>query len=140
MIAATIPDLDGLGLLFGTEYYLRFHHVLGHGLLVGALTGIVLERTQPSGLRIALLYISLFYLHLLLDSFGSGVGWGLALLWPFSSQHFVNPYAWDFQGWQNISALFTFAIWAWVIAMKFRRSPFEVILPKLESRLFPSKG
>ncbi len=135
MIAATIADFDGLGILFGTDYYFKYHHVVGHGFFVGALIAIALERIDRGGLRVGVLYFLLFCLHLLLDSFGSGIGWGLELFWPISNWHFINPYAWDFQGWQNMAALFIVSIGTWVIAQSRRRTPFEKIWPKLEVRL-----
>lgn len=139
MIAASIADFDGLGMLFGREYYLRYHHVVGHGFFVGGLIAIALERTDRAGLKVGATYFLLFCLHLLLDSFGSGIGWGQALFWPLSEVHFKNPYAWEFQGWQNMAALFVVAMGTWMIALRCRRTPLEKLWPKMEARLMASK-
>ena len=68
VVAAAIPDLDGLGLLAvpfaGSHFYERYHHVLGHNLTFAVIA--------------CLAYFALFHLHLLMDYYGSGPGWGIS--------------------------------------------------------------
>jgi len=71
----------------------------------------------------------------ILDSFGSGEGWGLSLLYPLSAYSFVNPYAWTFQGWQNVIAMFCVLSLTVLIGINKRRTPLEVIAPRLERRI-----
>jgi len=134
MIASEVADIDGLGLIFGKEYYLRFHHIWGHNLLVGLVVSFALAYYSQYFLRSFTLYLLLFHLHLLLDSFGSGIGWGIGYFWPFSTYSFINPYAWEFQGWQNMVVMFVFLTWATVLIKLKSRTPFEIILPALDQK------
>lgn len=127
MIAASIADLDGLGILVGPNYYLQYHHTFGHNLAAAAFYSLILTLLSAAKAPVAALYFLLYLLHLLLDAFGSGVGWGLNYFWPIDATRYVNPYAWQFQGWQNVLALTFFALWALVIARRKHRTPFEVL-------------
>ncbi len=141
MIAAEIPDLDGLGLLFDVQLYLRYHHKLGHNLLFGVMSAVLLA--VLSGKRRAMMTAwcgALFASHLLMDSFGSGVGWGMQLLWPWSDHVYLNPYAWRFQGWQNLLAMFIVGFWTVIIAKEKRTTPFEYLFPRFDRWLVRSKG
>ena len=132
MVAATIPDLDGLGIIFGVKYYFQFHHIIFHNLLASILVPALLSLLGPRRLFCFILYFGLFNLHILLDSFGSGREWGISYLWPFSDHHFINPYAWDFQDWQNIAALLLMVgITLFQVKAK-RRTPFELVAPRLD--------
>ena len=37
-LAAVLPDLDGIGIIFSQEAYWKFHHLLGHNLLFSIVT------------------------------------------------------------------------------------------------------
>ena len=100
--AGVLPDLDGLGIVFGWRFYQRHHRILGHGLPVTlggpallALAGVGLfgagillpvglvpgGAVQPSSDRCAFLPLA-----------------GAALLWPISSR------GWDvgLLGWNDL--------------------------------------
>jgi hypothetical protein len=81
------------------------------------------------------LYLSLVHLHLLMDSFGSGIGWTITYLWPFSSREFYNNWCWDFFSWQNQLAGLAFIAWTIVIAAVQRRTPLEVPMPSLDRQI-----
>src|SRR5262245_45629256 len=66
-----LPDADGLGLLLSREIYLRWHHVVAHNLLVGIAVSAVLMMILHSRIKIGLLFLVLFHLHLLMDLQGS---------------------------------------------------------------------
>ncbi len=135
MLAASIADIDGVGVFFGTEYYFRYHHILAHNLFFAiVVAGILSFYSMPRG-RAAVVYTGAFMLHLLMDSFGSGEGWGLALLWPLSDHKFLNSYAWDFRAWQNMLALFGVVIWTLGIAIFRGHTPLECVAPKLDRLL-----
>src|SRR4051794_26835496 len=72
MIAASIPDVDGLGIVAGQEAYWKYHHVLGHNLLFGVIACGILAGLSRAGVLTTILYLSLFHLHLVMDFFGSG--------------------------------------------------------------------
>ncbi|HWB54895.1 MAG TPA: metal-dependent hydrolase, partial [Tepidisphaeraceae bacterium] len=42
MIAATMADVDGLGIFFGHQYYWEFHHKVGHNLFFGIMASALL--------------------------------------------------------------------------------------------------
>jgi len=135
MIAAEIADLDGIGIISSIEAYLDYHHVLGHNVFVGILIVVVLSMISRRLLMVPILTLS-FASHLVLDSFGSGEGWGLSLFYPLSDRSYVNPYAWSFQGWENSLAMFCVLFPTVVIGVKHRRTPFEAICPRLEAKIY----
>lgn len=138
MVAATAPDLDGLGLLGGIQYYVEYHHVLAHNVLLAALTAALLAAFSTHRLRVMALCFGLFHLHLLLDYYGSGRGWPILYFWPFSDRAFQSPHAWGFNSWQNLLALALLIGWTLAILFRKGRSPLEVILPSLEGKVVRS--
>ena len=52
-------------------------------------------------LQVAALAMVAFHLHLLCDLAGSGPGWPLTYLWPFSRQELEWSGQWDLASWQN---------------------------------------
>lgn len=101
-VAGLVPDLDGLSLVAGEQAYATYHHVLTHGLLaallVSALAGATAktQRWATAGLALAT-----FHLHLLCDLAGSGPGWPLEYLFPFSRKETYWDGQWDLASWQN---------------------------------------
>src|SRR5436190_2004366 len=108
MIAASAADVDGIGRLYSEQVYWRFHHILGHNLLFGLLIALIFTAFSNHRLKALLIYLFLVHLHLLMDYFGSGPGWGISYLWPFDRHSFVNPHAWEFFSWQNITTAAVF--------------------------------
>jgi inner membrane protein len=136
MIAASAADLDGLGILFGQEAYWRYHHTLGHNLLFGLIVSLTLTLKMRGWIGVFLLYLSLFHLHLLMDFFGSGPGWPIAYLWPFSRHPWDNRHwSWAFYSWQNISIAAGLVAWTVLIARRKGRTPLEVMMPNLDRQL-----
>lgn len=135
MVAATAADLDGLGLLVSIDYYVEYHHILGHNLLFGCIVAAVLSAFSTHRLKGFFLYFALFHLHLLLDYFGSGPGWPIRYFWPFASAEFQSAYVWPLASWQNFLVTCVFLAWTIAIAIRRRRTPFEVIWPSLEARI-----
>ncbi len=102
VLAGLAPDLDGLSLMAGVESYGRWHHVLTHGILaalvVAGLCGLAAQRRLPT----ALLAFAAFHLHLLCDIAGSGVGWSITYLWPWSRTEWLWSGAWQLNAWPNL--------------------------------------
>lgn len=99
--AGVLPDLDGLTLLGGEELYGKWHHVLTHGAVSAIaictlLTVFAKERAKVFGLT-----LFAFHLHLLCDLAGSGPGWPISYLWPFSHAELFWSGQWDLASWQN---------------------------------------
>ena len=134
MVAAAAQDLDGLGIIVSQELYWDYHHKLGHCAAFGVLLSAGLTWLSARRALAFVTYFSLFHLHLILDYFGSGPGWPIYYLWPFSAREWVNPRAWEFFSWQNIAAAFALIGWTAWIAIRHRRTPLERLMPSLDEK------
>lgn len=134
MLAASLADLDGIGIFIHPDYYMRWHHVAGHNLLWALLLSALLTIWSTHRMKAFCLYFALFHLHLFLDYFGSGPGWGFEYFWPFSDFEVINPKAWSFYSWQNMAAFCFFLAWTGVILFWRKRTPLECLVPSLERR------
>jgi hypothetical protein len=140
MIAATAPDVDGLGILFGERAYWNYHHILGHNLLFTSVMAAVLAAVSSCGKRVLgfIAYAALGHLHLVMDYFGSGPGWHICYWWPFRREHgscWMNPNAWPFDGWQNqVAGLAMIGVTVLIGAIA-RRTPLELLMPSLDRKL-----
>lgn len=135
MAAASAADVDGLGILVSYDAYTAFHHVLGHNLLFGVGLLAVLTTFSTHRLKVFWLYLALFHLHLVMDYFGSGPGWGIAYFWPFSTWEIINPSAWEFLSWQNLCAAGLLLSWSIGIGIKQGRTPLELPMPVLDQKI-----
>jgi inner membrane protein len=140
MIASTAPDVDGLGIIFGQKAYWDYHHILGHNLLFTSLISGLLAAVSSAGKRVLgfVAYAALGHLHLVMDYFGSGPGWPICYWWPFRHDPagcWMNPNAWAFDGWQNQVAGLSMIAAAVVIGFVARRTPLELLMPKLDRKL-----
>ena len=136
MIAAAIPDLDGLSRLAGEAAYFHWHHRAGHNLVFAVVSSVALAMFSQRKLWSFLIYLAQFHLHLVMDVFGSGPGWGILYFWPFSTSEFDNTQlSWAFYSWQNIT--FAAVAFAGSLAIVFwkRRTPLEAVMPKLDRQL-----
>jgi len=129
-LAGILPDADGLGLFVDmaagwlgckqTFFYERFHHYLLHGAPAGILIAAVAACFARRHLRVALLSLLVFHLHLLCDFVGSR-GPSPQDLWPI---FYFGPFdkdpmwvwrgQWRLDSWINryLSAgLFLYALW-----------------------------
>jgi len=135
VIAGLLPDFDGLGILIDVKYYHKFHHIIGHNFLVGLLLAVVLAmQSEQRRLRWILIYFGIFNVHMILDLLGSGPGWGLYYLWPFSMAYFESPYVWELQSWQNMVAFYIIMIWVVVLYNTKSRTPLEVVSSSLDQK------
>lgn len=135
MLAAVASDVDGLSFLGGQESWWDYHHTLGHNLPFGVLLALALAALSTHRPLAFTAYLTLFHLHLLMDYWGSGPGWGIPYFWPFSKHASVNPYAWEFYSWQNLTAAAVFVAWTIWIARRQGRTPLEAIMPNLDRQL-----
>ena len=135
MLAASLADLDGLSIIAGQEAYWDYHHTLGHNLAFGIVLSVALAALSKHRVLGFATYLALFHLHLLLDYYGSGPGWGIPYFWPFSTRQWVNPDAWPFYSAQNIGAAVALTIWtAWIVWRR-GRTPLETVMPGLDRQL-----
>jgi inner membrane protein len=137
MVAASIADVDGLGIVRGTlsSAYLDYHHVLAHSLPFGLIACAVLTIFSTHRIKALLLFLALFHLHLLLDYFGSGPGWDIYYFWPISKLRIPNSYSWEFYSIQNISFAFFLFLWTLAIAVRAGRTPLETLMPNLDREI-----
>ena len=135
MAAATLPDVDGLGILVSEQRYFDFHHKLGHNVFFFAAVAAALatfSRRKPLAFTA---YFALGWLHFGLDYLGSGPGWDLYPWWPVSDAAVRWAGAWPFFSWQNLSAFFACLLATVWIARKLGRTPLEAVMPRLDRRL-----
>ena len=140
MLAAGLADLDGLSILGGQEAWWDYHHTLGHNLPFGVLLCVALAAFSTHRASAFVVYLALFHLHLLLDYYGSGPGWGIPYFWPFSKHQSVNPNAWPFYSWQNIGTAAALLAWTLWIARRKGRTPLEAVMPRLDRRIAAALG
>jgi len=135
MIAAAIPDIDGLGIIIGEEKYLDYHHVVGHNLLLAVLVAAILTAFSAARVKAFVLYFALFHLHLLMDLFGSGELWTIKYFWPFSDREFSTELGWALFSWQNLTAGGIALLLTLVIACRCGRTPLEYLMPNLDRQI-----
>ena len=134
MLAASLQDLDGIGLLISQALCLDYHHLLGHNLCYGLVLSALLVYFSHHRLKAFLLYLALFHLHLILDYYGSGPDWGIAYAWPVSSWSIMNAHAWPFYAWQNVATGYFFVGWTCGILLMQKRTFLEWPMPSLDSQ------
>lgn len=132
VFAASLPDLDGLGLLWSEDAYRGVHHIWGHNLLAAIVVSGLLSLAANRKPLCFLVCVFLFHLHLLMDFYGSGQGWGIAYGWPFSHHYFETANAWSLGGWQNYLTLALLVIWSWWLLRVKHRTPFEHLAPTVD--------
>ena len=135
MLAASLADVDGLSILGGQNAWWDYHHTLGHNLLFGIAVCAALAAWTRFSVGAASAYLGLFHLHLLMDYYGSGPGWGIPYFWPLSRRQWVNSDSWEFFSWQNVVAAGFFIAWTVWIARRAGRTPLEVVMPNLDRQL-----
>jgi len=135
MLASSLQDIDGLGLVISQNLYWDYHHVLGHNLFFGLLLCGMLTVFAQHRLKAFSWCFALFHLHLILDYYGSGPGWGIVYLWPLSDWSIGNPDAWPFYAWQNVVTGYFFVGWTvWIVVVQ-KRTPLEWPMPSLDQQL-----
>lgn len=135
MIAATVPDLDGLSRIFGENAYWDWHHKLTHNLLSALVVAAVAAVFARRRIACALVCFGLFHLHLAMDLVGSGPGWPIHYLWPYDSMGIESRHVWELYSWQNIAAAGALLAWTILIAAFARRTPLEKLMPALDRQL-----
>lgn len=138
MLAASLPDMDGISYIFGQEAYWATHHIYGHNLLYGVLLAGLLAAFSTHKVKCFLLFLGLIHLHFILDLLGSGEGWTIPYFLPFSKQEYAWSFGWDFNDIENKIAGLLFLLWSLQIAVFRKRTPLEYIMPRLDARLVKS--
>lgn len=127
--AGVAPDLDALALLGGPGAYSEYHHVATHCLLAGVVFTLLWTALARQRLRVAVLSLIAFHVHLICDLLGSGIDWPIVYFYPFSRHEFITPYGWPLASPQNgVVWLVAVAIALW-IGIKRGRTFAETFLP-----------
>ena len=134
MVAAGIPDVDGLGILVSQDAYDDYHHVLGHNLLFGLIVVLILTSFSSHKKKSFLIYLALFHLHILMDLFGSGELWTISYFWPFSNYALYSEFNWALYSWQNMIVNAFVVIWTVVLIVSKKRTPLEYLMPELDKK------
>ena len=133
-LCGVLPDLDGFGMFINADLYLKYHHVLTHGLvfsLISTLAATVICRGYR--MKALLLTQGAFYLHYFGDYFFTR--WRLYYFAPFSMASFGHPRAvWLYH---PINTVFVVLAMLAVIAIGvvYKRTPLEILSPSLDARV-----
>jgi ABC-type cobalamin transport system permease subunit len=129
-LAGVLPDVDGFGLVAdmasgalaqgNAPYYQRYHHFVLHGLFGAFVITVMLTAFARRRVRVALLALAVFHLHLLCDLAGSR-GPAPEDLWPI---FYFGPFdkdpmwiwkgQWPLDSWRNrllTVILFFWSLW-----------------------------
>lgn len=135
MLAGVVPDVDGLSLLGGIEAYAKWHHVLTHGLVAAVVVALSFGALARRRLVVGALSFGAFHLHLLCDLAGSGPGWPITYLAPFSRAETMWSGQWNLASWQNSVIGLAATLLVLACALPFGRTLVEVFSVKVDSKV-----
>lgn len=148
-LAGVLPDVDGLGVFVdmmtrsgnhaGTQLYPQYHHYLLHGIAGGLLISVGLCLFARKRLRVLLLGLCVFHLHLFCDLVGSR-GPSLDDLWPI---YYLGPFSrdprwiwrgqWALDAWPNRVVWVTLLLWSFGLAVKLGDSVLGVFNRRIDA-------
>jgi inner membrane protein len=124
VLAGTLLDLDGAGIVRSQPAYVAIHRAAGHSLLFGGLVVAVAMRCAHAPRATGILAALSFHLHLLLDLVGTG-GLPIRYLWPFSDRRWSYRGHWVLASRQNAAVMTATALGVAVIDWRRRRRPVD---------------
>lgn len=146
-LASVVPDVDGLGIIADwltkntqhpLNWWSEYHHVLGHNIgfcIVVAIFAAIFARQR---IKVMLLVIFSFHLHLIADLVGArgpdGFQWPIPYLLPFSnSWQLTWSGQWALNAWPNL--LLTAVLIGAAVLLARRRgfSPLEIFSKKADA-------
>ncbi|MDP7093253.1 MAG: zinc finger HIT domain-containing protein [Gammaproteobacteria bacterium] len=130
MAAGLVADLDGMTILFGQEAYQVYHHSVTHNFVFGALLALGLTLLFDRSVKAALLIYLSYLVHLGCDLVGTI--WEMKILVPFSQLQIESPVNWPLNSWQNYLVTAILAMIGLWIAVRYKRTPFELVWPSLD--------
>jgi hypothetical protein len=127
--SGVVPDLDTLSILAGPAAYSEYHHVLTHGIIAAVVTTVACMALARRRLKVLLLSLLAFHVHLICDLLGSGRDWTIVYFYPFSRHEYLTPYGWPLASPQNAMVwLAAVAITVWIGVTRGRTFA-EALLP-----------
>jgi hypothetical protein len=120
VLAGTLLDLDGAGIVWSEQAYVALHRAAGHGLLFLALVVLVAILSADGPWVTAALAALSFHVHLLLDLVGTG-GLPIRYFWPLSDLAWSYDGHWVLASWPNVAVMAAVAAGVLMIAWRRRR-------------------
>jgi inner membrane protein len=103
--------------------------VVTHGLVAAAVVTALSTAFGRERVKVLLLSLLAFHVHLLCDWLGSGRDWPIVYFYPFSRHEFYTPYGWPLASPQNAMVwLAAVALTIWVGIVRGRTFA-EAVLP-----------
>jgi membrane-bound metal-dependent hydrolase YbcI (DUF457 family) len=121
LLAGTVPDLDGAGILWSAQAYAAAHRAVGHGALVAVLVAVIALLGADAPWKTSPLAIVSLHLHLVLDAVGTG-GLPIRYFWPFSDWRWFYADHWVLASWPNVVVMLATALGVIGIAAARRRA------------------
>jgi inner membrane protein len=148
-LASVVPDMDGLGIIaerltqnspHPLNWWSDYHHVLGHNVGFAILVATIAAIFAKQRIKVTLLVLLSFHLHLLADLVGArgpdGDQWPVPYLLPFSNKWQLTwSGQWALNAWPNI--VITAALIGTAVLLACRRgfSPLEMFSKKADAVL-----
>lgn len=127
--AGVLPDLDALSLLGGAAAFSEYHHLLTHGLVAGVIISVLATVCAREQLKVLLLSLVTFHVHLICDWLGSGRDWPIVYFYPFSRREYYTPYGWPLASFQNVGVWLAAVALAVYVGIATGRTFVEAFLP-----------
>ncbi len=142
------PDLDGIGypierITSGSycelNWYTEYHHVVAHGILAAAGVAMMVWLWRRD-IRVVLLSMLAFHLHLICDLVGSGGPndeiWPILYFWPFSHIEWSLSWQWPLHSPINIFITLCLEIIMLWLAYRHGYSPLSLFSFKADKYLY----
>ena len=121
VLAGTLPDVDGIGILWSEQAYAAAHRAVGHGALFGVLVVAAALFRADAPWTTGLLATLSLHLHLVLDAVGTG-GLPIRYFWPVSNRSWHYDGHWVLASWPNVIVMLATALGVLAIAWTRRRA------------------
>ena len=145
--ASVVPDVDGLGIVaerltqnssHPLTWWSDYHHVLGHNVGFAIVVATLAAIFAKQRIKVALLVLFSFHLHLLADLIGArgpdGDQWPIPYLLPFSKQmNLVWSGQWALNAWPNFVITAVLIAIAVLLARRRGYSPLELFSAKADA-------
>ena len=130
--AGVVPDLDAISLAWGVEAYVKYHHVIAHGIVAAMGVTLACVAAARDRFKVGLLALVAFHVHLLCDLIGSGAQgqpWSITYFWPFSEREIWVSFGWDLASPENAVVWLGAVALTFVAAVRYGRTFAEAFLP-----------
>ena len=120
VLAGTLLDLDGAGIVWSQAAYDAWHRAAGHGIVFVALVVAAALLFADARWTTAALAVVSFHAHLLLDLVGTG-GLPIRYFWPLTDHAWSYDGRWVLASWPNVAVMAAVALGVAVVERRRRR-------------------